>query len=190
MDFWTHSIGTLRYSRGFPREQSCELQRQMKRAIKIITIGLMSCSLTSCLWLASEAIYLSHAPRVTGFQVWDMNSKEILAKTSPRERRARRKARELYRRICHHEIEDGFFNQQMVNPFWEEPTELIVYPLPKKRLFPVGSFRVKWNKERVILKDYGDDKEIDITSFLTEEELKRIRPRISPEKRKESGEDN
>ncbi len=115
-----------------------------------------------------------------------MNSKEILAKTSPRDRRARRKARELYRRICHHEIEDGFFNQQMVNPFWEEPTELIVYPLPKKRLFPVGSFDVKWNKERVIL---DDDKEIDITSFLTEEQLKRIRPRISPERKKESGED-
>ncbi len=48
-------------------------------SIKIILL-LVSCSLTSCLWLASEAIYLSHAPRVTGFQVWDMNSKEILAK--------------------------------------------------------------------------------------------------------------
>ena len=152
----------------------------MKRAIKIIIV-LMSCSLTSCLWLASEAIYLSQAPRVTGFEVWDMSSKEILAKTSPRDRRARRKARELYRRICHNEIEDGFFNQEMDNPFWEELTELIVYPLPKKRLFPHGSFSVKRNKERVIL---GDDK-IDITSFLTEEQLKRILPRISPEKKKE-----
>ena len=161
----------------------------MLRAIKIIIIGLMSCSLTSCLWLASEAIYLSHAPRVTGFQVLDMNSKEILAKTSPRDRRARRKARELYRRICHHKIEDGCFNQQMINPFWEEPTELIVYPLPEKRLFLVGSFDVKWNKERVIL-DADDDKEIDITSSLTEEQLKRILPRISPERKKESGEDH
>ena len=156
----------------------------MKRAIKIIIIGLMSCSLTNCLWLASEAIYLSHAPRVTGFEVWDMNSKEILAKTSPRDRRARRKARELYRRICHNEIEDGFFNQEMSNPFWEELTELIVYPSPKKRLFPRGSFSVKWNKERVILGD--DDNKIDITSFLTEEQLKRILPRISPERKKES----
>ena len=160
----------------------------MLRAIKIIIIWLMSCSLTSCLWLASEAIYLSHAPRVTGFQVLDMNSKEILAKTSPRDRRARRKARELYRRICHYEIEDGCFNQQMINPFWEEPTGLIVYPLPQKRLFPVGDFSVKWNKERVILDD--DDDKIDITSFLTEEQLKRILPRISPEKKKESGEGN
>ena len=117
-----------------------------------------------------------------------MNSKEILAKTSPRDRRARRKARELYRRICHNEIEDGFFNQEMDNPFWEELTELIVYPLPKKRLFPHGSFSVKRNKERVILGD--DDDKIDITSFLTEEQLKRILPRISPEKKKESGEGN
>ena len=142
----------------------------------------------SCLWLASEAIYLSQAPRVTGFQVLDMNSKEILAKTSSRDRRARRKARELYRRICHNEIEDGFFNQEMDNPFWEELTELIVYPLPKKRLFPHGSFSVKRNKERVILGD--DDDKIDITSFLTEEQLKRILPRISPEKKKESEEDH
>lgn len=160
----------------------------MLRAIKIIIIGLMSCSLMSCLWLASEAIYLSQAPRVTGFQVLDMNSKEILAKTSSRDRRARRKARELYRRICHNEIEDGFFNQEMDNPFWEELTELIVYPLPKKRLFPHGSFSVKRNKERVILGD--DDDKIDITSFLTEEQLKRILPRISPEKKKESEEDH
>ena len=142
----------------------------------------------SCLWLASEAIYLSQAPRVTGFEVWDMNSKEILAKTSPRDRRARRKARELYRRICHDEIEDGFFNQEMDNPFWEELTELIVYPLPKKRLFPHGSFSVKRNKERVILGDDGN--KIDITSFLTEEQLKRILPRISPERKKESEEDH
>lgn len=142
----------------------------------------------SCLWLASEAIYLSQAPRVTGFEVWDMNSKEILAKTSSRDRRARRKARELYRRICHNEIEDGFFNQEMDNPFWEELTELIVYPLPKKRLFPHGSFSVKRNKERVILGDDGN--KIDITSFLTEEQLKRILPRISPERKKESEEDH
>ena len=117
-----------------------------------------------------------------------MNSKEILAKTSSRDRRARRKARELYRRICHNEIEDGFFNQEMDNPFWEEPTELIVYPSPKKRLFPRGSFSVKWNKERVILGDDGN--KIDITSFLTEEQLKRILPRISPERKKESEEDH
>ena len=141
-------------------------------------------------------MYLYGFSNVTGFQVYDMEEKKVVAETSLTDVKARRKARSLYRKICLAKTR-GLITQTMVTPNWDyitthvSPLIVIVNLNRTKGILPHGSFRIKRDKERVLV--FVDDGNIyslytkvdDITNCFTDDQLKRILPRIQPKEESE-----
>lgn len=119
-----------------------------------------------------------------------MEKKEVVAETNISDVKARKKARALYRKLCLSET-DGMFEQTLVNPHWDyiftHVSQLIVLVTKNyssEGIYPRGDFEIKRDKERVYMYvDEHYDKVEDLTKYFTDEQLKRILPRIQPLKK-------
>lgn len=161
----------------------------MSRSIKIVLFALpfLMCS---CSWVIGHAVYLYGYSNVTGFQVYDTEKNEVVAETNVSDVKARRKARGLYRKLCLSET-DGIFEQTLVCPHWDyvltNVSQLIVLVTKNyssEGILPRGAYEIKRDKERVyIFVDERYDKVDDITRYFTDEQMKRILPRIQPMKK-------
>lgn len=119
--------------------------------------------------------------------MYDMEKEEVVTESDIADVKARKNARSIFHDICLDEA-DGIFMQTLVCPDWDyvstHVSQLIVLPTHNystKGIYPRGSFDIKLDKERVYiyLDEYYSEVK-DITNYFTDDQLKRILPRIQP----------